>query len=244
MQKIGLLKSQTDSDADAPVRNLASIAFERIRGDILLGKLKPNERLRINSLSERYEVGPTAIREALSRLVTDGMVLSEDQRGFCVAPVSRDDIIDLTQTRIDVEGVALTKAIELGDVEWESNLLRAFHRLSKCPLPTEDNPEHKAVWSETHLEFHRTLISGCRSPWLMRLCSMLYDRSERYRNLAEKRSAVTKRDPNAEHKALMDAALAHDAARATQLLAEHFWGTTNLILQGDFAEKPAKSSRG
>lgn len=243
MQKIKLSRSNTDTDPDVPVRNLASIAFERIRSDIVMGKLKPDERLRINNLSERYEVGPTAIREALSRLVTDGMVMSEDQRGFCVAPVSRDDIIDLTQTRIDVEGLALTRAIEQGDVEWESNMLSAFHRLSKCPFPGGDDVERKAFWSATHLEFHRTLISGCRSSWLMRLCSMLYDRSERYRNLAEKRPASTNRDVTVEHKEMMEAALARDAVRATKLLADHFWGTTNIILLGEFAEKPGKASR-
>lgn len=243
MQKIKLSRSTTDADVDAPVRNLASIAFEHIRGDILMGKLKPDERLRINNLSEHYEVGPTAIREALSRLVTDGLVISEDQRGFCVAPVSRDDIIDLTQARVDVEGLTLTKAIELGDVEWESNMLSAFHRLSKCPFPSDDDPERKAFWSETHLEFHRTLISGCRSPWLMKLCGMLYDRSERYRNLAEKRPASTNRDVTVEHREMMEAALARDAVRATKLLADHFWETTNIILQGEFAEKPGKSTR-
>ncbi|MFX5785409.1 GntR family transcriptional regulator, partial [Acinetobacter baumannii] len=80
--------------------------------------------------SDRYGIGATAIREALSRLVSDGLVESEDQRGFAVASISREDLIDLTNTRMDVEGLALRRSIERGDVEWEVNIVSSFHRLS------------------------------------------------------------------------------------------------------------------
>lgn len=78
-------------------RSLTTLAFERLRGDILSGRLRPDERLRIQALSDRYEVGATAIREALSRLVIDGLVDSEDQRGLhsrsCVAWVARRKVV-------------------------------------------------------------------------------------------------------------------------------------------------------
>ena len=48
-------------------RSLTTLAFERLRQDILSGALRPEERLRIQALSERYAIGATAIREALSR---------------------------------------------------------------------------------------------------------------------------------------------------------------------------------
>ena len=117
-------------------KSLTSQAFERIRNDILLGTLRPSERLKIQALSEHYEIGATAVREALSRLVTDGLVESEDQKGFCVAPVSTKDLLDLTETRVDIEGLAIRKAIARGDVEWEAQVLSSFHRLSRTPPPT------------------------------------------------------------------------------------------------------------
>ncbi|MFM2056938.1 MAG: hypothetical protein RLY71_1323, partial [Pseudomonadota bacterium] len=110
-----------DLSISAP-RSLTSMAFERLRHDILQGHLAPTERLRIQALSERYQIGATAIREALSRLVTDGLVESEDQRGFTVAPVSREELLDLTQTRIQVEQMALRMAVARGDVEWETQV--------------------------------------------------------------------------------------------------------------------------
>ncbi|HSW25026.1 MAG TPA: GntR family transcriptional regulator, partial [Burkholderiaceae bacterium] len=145
----------------APVRSLTSVAFERLRVDILAGELLPAERLRIQALSERYQVGATAIREALSRLVTEGLVTLEEQRGFSVTPVSSAELVDLTQTRVRVEQMALRLAVEHGDIEWESRLLSAFHRLSRTPPPT--SPERDAQWSAVHRAFHEALIDGCAS---------------------------------------------------------------------------------
>lgn len=216
--------------AEASTKSLTIVAFDRIRSDILLARLKPLERLRITGLAERYGVGATAIREALSRLVADDLVISEDQRGFCVSPVSKNELLDLTKTRIDIETLALSRAIELGDVEWESNVISAFHRLSRCTLPTDNGGELHLQWGLAHKTFHASLVSGCKSPWLLRITDLLYDKSERYRNLAEFSPDSGTRDPASEHKALMDAVLNRDLARSTQLISEHFWATANIML--------------
>jgi GntR family transcriptional regulator, carbon starvation induced regulator len=223
----------------ASARSLTSQAFERLRSDILLGELRPEERLRIQNLSERYSVGATAIREALSRLVTDGLVESEDQRGFCVAPVSRDELQDLTATRISVEQLALRGAVAHGNVDWESNLLSAFHRLSRAPLPL--NAEAAEQWSQVHRQFHEALIAGCGSAWTLRLCRLLYDKSERYRNIADRATQPKDRDTVVEHRDLMDAAMSRNADKACELLSEHFWETTQIILKAGFVTDSAKS---
>lgn len=228
-------------------RSLTLQAFEQLRADILLGELRPEERLRIQNLSERYNIGTTAIREALSRLVTDGLVESEDQRGFCVSGVSQDELIDLTQTRIQIEQLALRQAIEIGDIEWESRILSSYHRLSRADLPT--SPEKHAIWAPAHRQFHEALVSGCRSQWLMRLCALLYDKSERYRNLAERyRNLASQvhdrngRDTNDEHRQLMDAVMAKNASAACKILQEHFWQTTNIILKAGFSQDSAPNA--
>ncbi len=219
-------------------KSLTSQAFERIRNDVLLGVLRPSERLKIQALSERYEIGATAVREALSRLVTDGLVDSEDQKGFCVSPVSRSDLIDLTETRIAIEGMALRKAIALGDVEWEAQVLSSFHRLSRTPQPT--TIANHAAWATAHRQFHESLIAQCGSPWLLRLCAMLYDKSERYRNLAERTTRPEERDTAAEHRGLMEAiAMERDADKAVALLSAHFRATTDVILHAGFTETKA-----
>ncbi len=215
-------------------KSLATQAFERLRTDILGGQLRPEMRLRIQALSARYGIGATAIREALSRLVTDGFVELEDQRGFCVASVSRGELMDLTRTRIEVESLALRSAIADGDLEWESGILSAFHRLSKTPVPA--TPELHVPWAAAHQQFHEALLAGCSSPWTLRLCRLLYDQSERYRNLAERYTSRQKRDPVAEHREMMEAAMSRQAEKAVQLMHAHFWETTEIILQAVFGE--------
>ena len=228
--------------ATVGVKSLTTTAFEQIKADILLGRLLPNERLRVQGLSARYGIGATGIREALSRLVTDGLVDVEDQRGFCVAPVSRKELLDLTETRIGVEALALTRAVKHGGLDWETNMLGAFHRLSRTPLP--DAPEKHVAWAMVHQQFHESLTAGCASPWLLRLCHLLYDQTERYRNLAELRTRPESRDTLVEHKSLLDAAMSRDAGRLCTLVTEHFWVTTNIILEADFVNPaPVKISR-
>ena len=219
-------------------KNLTSQAFERIRNDILLGTLRPAERLKIQALSDRYEIGATAVREALSRLVTDGLVDSEDQKGFCVSPVSQNDLIDLTETRIAIEGLAIRKAIAHGDLEWEAQVLSSFHRLSRTPQPI--TLANHAAWALAHRQFHESLVAHCGSPWLLRLCAMLYDKSERYRNLAERSTRPEERDTATEHRELMDAvAMDRNADKAVELIGAHFRTTTDVILHAGFAETSA-----
>ncbi|HEY2187869.1 MAG TPA: FCD domain-containing protein [Caldimonas sp.] len=225
-------------------RSLTSLAFERLREDILSGRLAPSERLRIQALTERYQIGATAIREALSRLTTDGLVDAEDQRGFTVASVSREELLDLTQTRIQIEQMALRMAIARGDVEWESRLLSSFHRLSRIDV-RHVTAETLAAWKTAHRQFHDALLLGCGSPWTLRLCRLLYDQTERYRNLSERGARKRKRDVGKEHREMMEAAIARDADRLCRLIEAHFRETTNIILDGGFADgrTPAATRR-
>jgi len=220
-------------------RSLTSRAVELLRADIIGASLRPNERLRIQALSERYGVGATAIREALSRLVSDWLVVFEDQRGFCVAPMSRAELLEMNRTRIDVESLAIRYAVEEGDIQWESGLISAFHRLSRTPPPSD--PTQQPSWAEAHRQFHVALIAGCGSPSLIRLCALLYDQSERYRNFANSQRESAGRHVGVEHKELLDAALARDVKHLTLLLGSHFTRTTEIIQNADFGETGASA---
>src|SRR5688572_19680166 len=92
--------------AEAPeggARTLASAIYARLRADILSCRLRPGEKLLIGPLGRRFNVSIASVREALSRLVADGLVVAEDQRGFRVSPVSLADLRDVTNTRIELE---------------------------------------------------------------------------------------------------------------------------------------------
>ena len=111
---------------------VADAAYSRLRSDILGGELLPGMKLKLDALRERYDVSVNTLRETLSRLAADGLVEAEGQRGFTVMPASLADLIDITETRRLLECHAARLSVERADLEWESRLVAAYHKLSKA----------------------------------------------------------------------------------------------------------------
>lgn len=198
--------------------------------DIVSGELEPGSRLKIPGLGVKYGTSAIPLREALARLANQGLVVFEDKKGFSVAPVSRADLIDLTETRIAVECLTVTSAIERGDVEWETQVLSAAHRLSRLPTYVDEGQRHlSAEWEAAHTTFHHALVSACGSPRLLTLRDLYAEQSRRYRYLA----GLFAREPrivDEEHKDLVEAVLDRDAPRARALVTTHYQKTTDMIL--------------
>ena len=201
-------------------KTLVESAYRNLRRDIIEGRLIPGEKLRIEHIKDNYGVGAGTLREALSLLISDSLVISQGQRGFRVAPASLEDFGDITETRVMLECEALRQSIALGDDAWEGELLAAFHRLSKAEekLPGNGNREE---WEERNRIFHEILIAACPSQWIKRFLTILYYQAERYRRLTLQYKELLPRNIHAEHEALFKAVLGRDADLACQLLAEH-----------------------
>jgi len=201
----------------------------RIRSDIVTCRLLPDDRLRMEALRARYEVGTTPIREALMRLEAEGLVQLEQNKGFRVAGVSRESLLDLMRCRIEIEGLALRWSMERGGVDWEANLLGAFHRLShERKVEAHDKSSIRPEWSIRHRAFHLALVAACASPALLAIRDGLFDQAERYVALSIISKAVL-RDDVAEHEQIMRAALAREAVRAAKLSREHIERTTEKV---------------
>jgi GntR family carbon starvation induced transcriptional regulator len=211
-------------DTAEPTLNAA--VFRQIRADVVACRLMPNERLRVEALRERYGVGGSPIREALMRLQAEGLVELEQNKGFRVAAVSRDRLIDLMRARVEIESIALRWSIEQGGVGWEADLLGAFHRLSR--QKKTGGGSISPDWIKEHRAFHAALVAACGSPALQAIREGLFDQSERYVAL----SIVSKwipRNDSAEHEQIMRAALARNIARAIELNSEHIERTAQKV---------------
>ncbi len=221
----------TARDEAANARTLASQAHDLLRRDILSGTLAPGQRLRTKDLQARYGLGLSPLRESLQRLSAEGIVVNDTQRGFAVAPVSVAELRDLTVARTALESTMLPMAMQLGSADWEGDIVAAFHRLSRTPLPHDPAAMADAsLWELRHRSFHHALVAGCGSPWLLRLHGQLVDQSERYRKiriLHHLESQAQVRDVNAEHQAVMDAVLRRDAAQAVALMTQHLVATSD-----------------
>jgi len=213
----------------APPKTIATAVYRLIREDILRGGLAPGAKLRVDEVCARYEASGSPVREALTRLSSEGLVTRHDQRGFFVAPATLEELRELVKTRCWVEGVALRESIANATQAWEESIVLAGHRLETTKRSLSEM--HYAVnpqWEALHAAYHDALIANCGSPMLLQFCADLRDRADRYRQLAAA-SAYPKRNEGSEHLAIQQAVLAHDTQGAIALLASHYQRTLDLV---------------
>ena len=207
---------------------LARAICDRVRTDILDGRRKPGARIRLEDLKAEFGVSWSPIREAISRLVAEGLITTEETRGYRVAPVSRSDLADVVQLRMLLEGMALQRSIEQGDDAWEAEVLAHQHRLGKLESRRID-PAEAEQWETWHRAYHEALIRACGSPILLQFCGQLHDLSDRYRRLFLSAHDFD-RDVPAEHRQITEATLARNATTACELLRRHIERTGQNIL--------------
>lgn len=224
--------------------SLAEDVHAALRADIVLGRRIPGTRLRLNELAAAHEVSLSVVREAVTRLSSEGLVEATPQRGFRVRPISLEHLHDLTWMRIHVETLAVREAVERGDLTWEAGLVAAHHRLAATSMFLDDGTGNPA-WMVAHGEFHTALAAGAGRPALERVRRQLYDESELYRAW----SGTLPREPirrhaTVEHEAIKDAALARDADLAALLVAEHLTATADALTAYVEREQPEATADG
>lgn len=208
--------------------------YGALRSDILGGRQKPGSRLPFAELSARYEASMGVMREALTRLQGEGLVESEPQLGFRVVAISAENLRNLTEARCAIEALVLRSSIRHGDLAWESAVLAAHHRLDRTPQMAPDDPGRLGdEWAAAHAAFHLALLAGCPNPVLLGTAVSLRDSAELYQRWSVPQD-FTQRNIPAEHRAILDAALAHDADTSSDLLTKHIQHTTDILLHAGF----------
>lgn len=194
-------------------------AYLALRNDIIFGRIAPGERLKIDALKETLDTGASPVREALSLLTSDQLVDRIDQRGFRVAATSREQFQEVLDLRCRLEDLAVRDSIAHGTAGWEDALVLAHHYMVRA---RQKSPED---FEECHKAFHMALLAGCTSPILLRFCNQLYDLNVRYRYLAGKSKGYSRRNVDAEHEAILDAAVDRDVEAVCTRLLEHYRNT-------------------
>lgn len=208
---------------------LSERAYQLLRGKILRCEYEPGCKLKIDTLQRDLGLSSSPLREALSRLVVEGLVVNDERRGFSAAPVSVDDLRDVTRLRLMLDCEALAESIEHGDDQWEANIVAAQHWLSLIEARHGDGPlTLDADWTIRHKDFHMALLAGCTSGKLMKLSSGLFDQSERYRRLSI-RHRVEPRHKAAEHGQIVEVVLARNKAGAVAMLHDHISRTAENV---------------
>lgn len=216
-----------------PRQNLGISAYSWLKRDIIHGIFQPGEKLLMSRLKERYELGIGPLREALSQLVAERLVVAISQRGYRVAPMSLAELADLYDARAQLEGLILTLAIERGDDSWEADILAKAHTLSKV-MEVNSPDELLEIWDTRHKAFHTAIASGCGSPHLLQVRDSLFDQVERYRHLWLRETVFSEEAlerKRQEHAALVEVILKRQAQHAAAMMRDHLMTPVPIITQ-------------
>ena len=185
---------------------------DALRREIEARLLPPDTALRQESLAERFGVSRQPVRQALDRLLAEGLVVRRSDRSLAVAGLSAAQGLELAALRILVEGEALRLSLP----RMEPRDLRRATRLAD-DLAEEEDP---AAIEELDVAFHAALYGACGNARMLRLIDSLRREGRRAYALQPPGSAF--RAAMAEqHEAILAACRAGDAAAAVAALAAH-----------------------
>lgn len=196
-------------------------AYDTLRQAIVTGALPPARKLKIAELRTEFGFGAAPLREALSRLIGERVVVQRSNRGFYVREASAVDVEELGRVRILLENEALRDSLRRGDDAWEAQLVAAYHSLKLA----EDRGTGLREIEARNRAFHDALVSATPSGWLLDLRGQIYAHHERYRHLS-RCLGPSGRDTPAEHAAIYAAAIARDIEETCRLTARHIELTT------------------
>ncbi len=220
-----MIVNQTNHDSPpAGKQMLSEQVYTRLRDAIMRGDHAPGDALKPQELAKDQNVSLAVVREALVRVVGEGLADRLPNRGFAVPAFSDRRWQEITEARRTVEPVMLRMSVERGDVDWEARVRAAHHRLARTPAyGPEEGRHYSSAWAEAHRLFHRTLLEGCGNLVLLETFDRMWTASELARRWSAHRNPD--RDGLLEHRRLEEAALARDADTAAEVLTRHLTRT-------------------
>ncbi|MFI5718383.1 GntR family transcriptional regulator [Nocardia sp. NPDC051750] len=212
-------------------RSTAEMIADRLRAAIVHGSLEPGAQLGETDLAAQFGVSRGPVREAMQRLVSEGLLHSIRNRGIFVIELSLADVVDIYRSRTAIEGGALSLILDgRRDIAHEALAPSVTAMLDRAAAGDATGV------SDADQQFHEALVAAAGSPRLVRAARTL---------LIETRMCLGKlqttypdlREQAQEHVALREAIGAASADRAHTLLRDHMDDAVQR-LRGKFAEEP------
>ncbi len=194
--------------------SLADQVFERLEKDILSGKYPHGSLLTENGLSAELGVSRTPIREAIGRLEQERLLV-ETGKGIKVVGVTKDDLLDIMEIRLRLDGIAARRcAVRIRPEELEE--LRQTLELQEFYLKKSNPESMKAMDSQ----FHEIIYRYSGSSALYDVLTPLHKRVQRFRQAALENSSRAE-SSFVEHRRIFEAIRDHDADLAEKTMTEH-----------------------
>ena len=195
-------------------RALYQEVADRLRQQIYSRALEPGSWIDEMKLSQEFGISRTPLREALKVLAVEGLVTMKLRRGAYVTEVSRDDVAQVYHLLAVLESDAAATVAEHASAAQRAQLQQLHDRLEK-------QARQRDAFFATNEQFHMALLDIAGNRWAMQIVVDLRKvmKLNRHHSLFKQGRLA---DSLAEHRALMDAIEARDAARARRLMQAHF----------------------
>jgi DNA-binding GntR family transcriptional regulator len=205
-----------------PAMTKADVAYRQIRREIVEGSLTPGEAIDQEALALRLGLSTTPVREALSRLESEELIINRPHRKTVVAPLSFTLLEETYAVRLALDPLAAAFAASQANEEERARIKEL----------SENEPEGDDPVAHLHHNrlLHRAVYAACGNKVLIQILDVLWDRSDRYR-LATLKDYSTIGVAKDEHAAIVAAVLEGDGRRAADLMSEHVADSLQRIRQ-------------
>lgn len=200
---------------------LTDQAYQRLRDAIVALELKPGAPLVDRALSEWLGIGLTPIRDALKRLTLERLAVSYPARGTYVAPIDIADESQLTEVRVELEGLAASLAAQRATADQKEELLALVADLE---LEHEDRAAHTALDAQVH----RAIYAAARNQYLESSLNQYANLAWRIWNLGLDREPVDMAHVDSQRE-VVAAIVAGDAERADSAARRHLLGLATSV---------------
>lgn len=192
-----------------------AFVLEQLRQAIVSGDLTPGQALRQDALAKRFGVSRVPLREALSTLEGEGQVVYEPHRGYKVARLSMDDLLEVYRIRELLEGEAARLAVERADPDVVDQMRRAADEVNAAAEAGD-----LLTMTEANRRFHFILVKAAGMPRLERLVQVLWDATDTYR-FVYYGSSTNREVVRREHDLIIEAFAAGDVEALIAMLELH-----------------------
>lgn len=221
-------------------QSITGRAYHLLRAQIIGCELKPGSRLNISSLQSSLSLSQASVREALSRLTAEGLVEIERHRGFRVAPISASGFRELIEACITIELPLIRSAIANGDLEWERQLVSAYHRAAQTLQQVVAGDEGVEAYSNERQRFYEVLMSPCENKWLLWSWRLLYAQNMRYRHMYFPLARV-ELEQLPLHEEIVQAAVKRDVAKVEKMAIANYEEVMTVIERAMAADSNAQT---
>jgi DNA-binding GntR family transcriptional regulator len=204
---------------------------ERLRIELMNGKIEPGSRMPTSQLATRLGVSHIPIREALRRLEVEGLVTTSPQRPATAVALAPEDLRALYDLRRLIEVPVAWRAAERATGEHAMAAENALSRLEQADLEGGD-------FFDCHRDFHAAVLAAGCTDWIERILDQLWRSAQRYVGLA-KSAGDTMAHARRDHKQMIECLRCQDGAAMAAVISSHLTNTENALLAKYFARHPA-----